>query len=101
LNPVFFVATVWAAIAFWRRSRRNPLLVYFFSMGAPLFLVYFFWSFHSRILPNWIVPSVLPLFCLMVGYWDTQWRLGVRSLKGALVAGLVIGLAAVIICHDT
>ncbi len=101
LNPVFFVAMVWAAIVFWRRNRHNPLLVYFFSMGAPLFLVYFFWSFHSRILPNWIVPSVLPLFCLMVGYWDTQWRLGVRSLKRAFVAGLAIGLPAVIICHDT
>ena len=38
LNPVFFVGFVWAAIAFWRRHRHDPRLVYFFSMGAPLFL---------------------------------------------------------------
>lgn len=101
LNPVFFVATVWAAIAFWRRSRRNPILVYFFSMGAPLFLVYFLYSFHSRILPNWIVPSVLPLFCLMMAYWDIQWRLGLRPLKNAFVAGVAIGLPLIIIGHDT
>src|SRR5262249_26896470 len=31
LNPVFFIAAVWAAIAFWRRNRHNPLLLYFFS----------------------------------------------------------------------
>jgi len=101
-NPVFFVATVWAAIALWRRSRHNPILVYFFCMGAPLFLVYFFWSFHSRIFPNWIAPSVLPLFCLMVGYWDTQWRLGSwLGLKKAVIAGCAIGVPLVIIAHDT
>ena len=31
-------AGLWAAVAFWRRQRHNPLLLYFFSMGAPLFL---------------------------------------------------------------
>src|SRR5205807_10654910 len=40
LNPVFFVAMIWACIAFWRRGRNNPKLVYFFSMGGPLFLCY-------------------------------------------------------------
>jgi membrane-associated phospholipid phosphatase len=102
LNPVFFVATVWAAIALWRRRRHNPILVYLFCMGAPLFLVYFLWSFHSRIFPNWIAPSVLPLFCLMVGYWDAQWRLGLSlRLKRAVVTGCAIGLPLVIIAHDT
>ena len=27
-------------------------------MGAPLFLGYWLYSFHSRILPNWIVAAV-------------------------------------------
>jgi membrane-associated phospholipid phosphatase len=101
LNPVFFVAMVWAGVLFWRRNRYNPKLVYFFSMGAPVFLIYFFWSFHSRIQPNWIVPSVLPLFCMMVIYWDTRWRMGLRTVKLALVYGLGFGLALVIIGHDT
>ncbi|HVV00902.1 MAG TPA: glycosyltransferase family 39 protein, partial [Verrucomicrobiae bacterium] len=101
LNPIFFVAAVWAAIAFWRTHRRNPLLLYFFSMGAPLFLCYFAWSFHSRILPNWIAPSVLPLFCLMIAYWDTRWRLGTRGLKPWLTVGLVLGFVVIILGYDT
>ena len=101
LNPIFFVATVWAAIAFWRRSRHNPRLVYFFSMGAPLFLAYLALSFHSRVLPNWIAPSILPLFFLMMIYWDTRWRLGSVKIKSWLIAGLALGFVAVVLCHDT
>jgi 4-amino-4-deoxy-L-arabinose transferase-like glycosyltransferase len=101
LNPIFFVATVWAAFAFWRRGRYDPRLVYLFSMGAPLFLSYLLYSFRSRILPNWIAPAVLPLFCLMVIYWDTRWRLGATRIKPWLISGLVLGLVAVLLCHDT
>lgn len=101
LNPVFFVAAVWAAAAFWRKSRRDPRLVYFFSMGAPLFLAYFAHSFRSRVLPNWIVPSVVPLFCLAVIYWDTRLRLGVAAVRAWLKAGLWLGLAVVVIGHKT
>jgi membrane-associated phospholipid phosphatase len=101
LNPIFFVATVWAAIALWRRGRHDPRLIYFLSMGAPPFLVYMLYSFRSRILPNWIAPSVLPLFCLMVTYWDTRWRLGVKRIKPWLSAGLALGLVAVVLGHDT
>jgi 4-amino-4-deoxy-L-arabinose transferase-like glycosyltransferase/membrane-associated phospholipid phosphatase len=101
LNPIFFVGMVWAAIAFWRRGRHNPLLVYLFSMGAPLFLCYLLYSFRARILPNWVAPSVLPLFCLMVIYWDTRWRLGVAKIKGWLIAGLSIGYALVMMGYQT
>jgi len=101
LNPIFFVATVWAAIVFWRRGRRDPRLVYFFSMGAPLFLAYLGHSFRSRVLPNWIAPSVLPLFCFMVIYWDTKWRLDPARLKPWLTAGLALGFMAVLLGHDT
>jgi membrane-associated phospholipid phosphatase len=101
LNPIFFVATVWACVVFWRRHRRDPRLLYFFSMGAPLFLAYFLYSFKSRILPNWIAPSVLPLFCLMVAYWDTRLRLGNKQIKPWLAAGLVLGAVLVILGHET
>lgn len=101
LNPIFFVATFWAAIVLWKRHRHHPHMVYFFCMGAPLFLAYWLYSFHSRILPNWIAPSVLPLICLMVVFWDTQWRLGVRWVKPWLKAGLVLGLFMVVLGHDT
>jgi hypothetical protein len=101
LNPIFFIAAVWACIAFWRRARHDPRLIYFFSMGAPLFLIYFLYTLHSGVLPNWIAPSVLPVFCVMVIYWDTRWRLGVRALKGWLIAGLGIGFVAIAFLHET
>ena len=101
LNPVFFIAAGWAAIAFWRRSRHDARLVFFFSMGAPLFLIYTLHSFRSRILPNWIAPSIAPLFCLMVIYWDTQWRLGRAKIRGWLTAGLALGLPLAFLLHDT
>jgi membrane-associated phospholipid phosphatase len=100
LNPIFFVATVWACIAFWRRGRHDPRLVYLFCMGAPLFLGYMLFSFHSAVKPNWIAPSVLPMMCLAVIYWDTRWRLGVRALKGWLIAGLAIGFVAIAFMHE-
>jgi membrane-associated phospholipid phosphatase len=101
LNPIFFVAMVWAAIVFWKRAKNHPALIYFFSMGAPIFLCYFLWSFRSRILPNWIAPSVVPLFCLMVAYWDTRWRLDSSRLKPWLVTGLTLGFAMVLLAHNT
>jgi 4-amino-4-deoxy-L-arabinose transferase-like glycosyltransferase/membrane-associated phospholipid phosphatase len=101
LNPVFFVAIVWAAVAFWRRGRHDPRLVYFFCMGAPEFLAYLLHSFRGRVLPNWIAPSVLPLFCFMVIYWDTRWRLGARRVKPWLVTGISLGFFFVILAHDT
>jgi hypothetical protein len=107
LNPVFFIAMLWAAIAFWRRGKNNPKLVFLFSMGAPLFFAYLLHSFRSRLLPNWIVPSVLPLFCLMVAYWDMRWRLdlapGWRSglRKVLLAVGLFLGFSLVFVGHNT
>ncbi|HWX22224.1 MAG TPA: glycosyltransferase family 39 protein [Candidatus Binatia bacterium] len=101
LNPIFFAAMVWAAVAMWRRGRHNPRLVYFFSMGAPLFLVFLLHALRSRNYPNWIAPSVLPLLALMVVYWDTQLRLGAARVKTWLTAGLVLGFAMVLVAHNT
>jgi len=101
LNPVYFIAAVWAAIAIWRRGRKTPLIVYLFSMGAPLFLFYSFYTLRARVLPNWIAPAVLPLLSLMVVYWEDRWREGVRLLKGWLKAGVGLGLVAVVLLHET
>jgi membrane-associated phospholipid phosphatase len=101
LNPVFFIAMIWAAVAFWRRNRRNPLLVYCFSMGAPVFIAYFLQAIRARTLPNWIAPAVIPLFCLMTIYWDIRYRLGAKQVKPWLATGLVLGFAVVILGHNT
>ena len=101
LNPIFFVATIWACIAFWRRGRHDPRMVYLFSMGAPLFIIYLLFTLHSKVLPNWIAPSVLPMMCVAAIYWDTRWRLGVRALRVWLIAGLAIGFVGIGIMHET
>jgi hypothetical protein len=88
LNPVYFVFIVWAAVAFWYRPPRSGVMVYFFSMGAPLFLFYFLYTFRARVQGNWIAPAVAPLFCLAVVYWEARWREGARRVKPFFIAGL-------------
>ena len=100
INPFYFLAVIWAAVMFWRRQRGRPLPVYFFSMGAPLFLCYLLFSLHSRVFANWIAPSVVPLLCLGVVYWDGQWQKGLRAAKFWLVGGLVLGALATVLMHD-
>lgn len=101
MNPVFFVASVWAMFGFWRSRKEKPLQVYLFAMSAPVFLGYWLYSLHSRILPNWIAAAVVPMFCLMVAYWSARWPERRAFLRGWLIAGLAVGAVAVIICHDT
>ena len=101
LNPVFFVSAMWAMVTFWRRYRQDLRQVYFFSMGAPLFLIYLGWTIHSQVLPNWIAPSVLPLFCLMAIFWEEERLRGLRRVIPSLVGGLVFGFIVVVILHDT
>jgi hypothetical protein len=100
LHPLFFVAALWAALAFWRRGSGDPLSLYFFAMGAPLFLGYFILSWHSRILGNWIAPAIIPLFCLAAIYWWKRWEEGARFLKPLLVGGLIFGAVVVAILHE-
>jgi 4-amino-4-deoxy-L-arabinose transferase-like glycosyltransferase/membrane-associated phospholipid phosphatase len=101
LNPVFFIGALWAMFAFWKRRRARPLWLYFFCMGAPVFLGYWLYSFHSRILPNWIAPAVVPMFCLMVAYWDERQRAGSRLVKPFLATGLALGFFAVAILFQS
>jgi hypothetical protein len=101
LNPVFFVGALWAMAVFWRCRPVRPLELYFFCMGGVVFLGHLAYSLHSRVLPNWIAPAVLPMYCLMMSYWERRWREGLGHVKGWLIGGLVFGLAAVILLHDT
>lgn len=100
-NPLIFIGIVWAAVAFWKRDKGNQLMVYCFSMGAPLFLFYFLYTLRARVQPNWIAPSVLPLFCLAICYWEHRQREGIRWLKPWLVAAFLIGFIPLALLHDT
>jgi hypothetical protein len=101
LNPVFFVGALWAMAGFWRKRGEHPLELYFFCMGPAVFLGHCVWSLRSRIMPNWIAPAVVPMFCLTLMYWDARWRDGLRWVKGWLKGGLVLGLVLVAVMHNT
>jgi 4-amino-4-deoxy-L-arabinose transferase-like glycosyltransferase len=99
LNPIFFVGMIWAGVAFWRARPRDPRMVYFFSMSAPLVFAYLLQSFHARVLPNWIAPAIVPLLFVMVLYWEQYWQR--PWLRRAFYTGLGVGLAAMIFLTDT
>jgi len=101
LNPWFFVATLIALVALWRTARRDLRQVYFFCMGTPVFLLYVLLALKSRVQPNWIAPSVLPMFCVMVLYWESRFREQPRLLKLWLASGLGFGLVMVAVIHNT
>jgi membrane-associated phospholipid phosphatase len=97
LNPIFFIAMLWAMFAAWKRRAEKPFWFYLLCMGAPLFLGYWLFSFHSRVLPNWIAAAVPPLFCLMGAVWsESKFR-----LKPWLVGGLVLGIVFSVFMHDS
>ncbi len=100
LNPIFGVAMIWAVIAFWRRQRHDGRMIYFYSMGAPIVFVYLLLSLRSRVLPNWIVPAIIPWCCLMVIYWDTRWRLGARAMIHWLRAGFIVSVVMMVVCFN-
>ncbi len=100
LHPFFFVAALWAALAFWRKGRRDPFQLLLFCMGGPLFFGCFFLSWHSHVQPNWIAPSVIPLFCLMAVYWSKRWERNSTVLRPVLAGGIALGLALIVVMHD-
>jgi membrane-associated phospholipid phosphatase len=96
LNPFFFVGALCACVVFWKWRRENPLLLYLFCMGAPVFFGHWLFSLHSRVLPNWIAASVLPMFCLMVAC-GTRYP---RCARIFLTGGLGLGLIITVLMHD-
>jgi 4-amino-4-deoxy-L-arabinose transferase-like glycosyltransferase/membrane-associated phospholipid phosphatase len=101
LNPVFLVGALWAMAGFWKHRQQNPIELYFFCLGGVVFLGHWAYALHSRIMPNWVAPAVLPMYCLMVSYWSRRWRNGLHAVKGWLVTGLVLGLGIVALMHQS
>ncbi|HXG46524.1 MAG TPA: glycosyltransferase family 39 protein, partial [Methylomirabilota bacterium] len=101
LNPVFFVGMLAALAGVWKLRRQDALLLYLLCMGAPVFLGYWAYTLHSRVLPNWIAPAVAPLFCLMVIWWDRRWSAGSRLVPRWLATGVTLGAVMVVVLHDT
>jgi 4-amino-4-deoxy-L-arabinose transferase-like glycosyltransferase/membrane-associated phospholipid phosphatase len=113
LNPVFFVAALWAMLKFWKlqsesaspqpgrpASGGSEPMLYLFCMGGPVFLGHWLYTLHSQVQPNWIAPAVVPMFCLMVLYWGHRWREGARGIIGWLRGGVILGLVVVVFAHE-
>jgi membrane-associated phospholipid phosphatase len=101
LNPIFFVGVIWALLAFRKNPGRTVLWDYFFCMGAPVFIGYAAFALYKRAFPNWIAVAVVPLFCLMVLYWQERLAYGWWWPKRGLIVGFGIGALAVILLHNT
>jgi 4-amino-4-deoxy-L-arabinose transferase-like glycosyltransferase/membrane-associated phospholipid phosphatase len=99
LNPVFFVGFTWAALALWKRTPRDRLQVYLFSMGATTFGLYLLQSLHARVLPNWIAPSVVPFLALMVVFWRPRWN--EPQVRRTWAWGFGLGVVAFVLLADT
>ena len=98
---MFFVGAFVALWAVARTMKRDGRLAYFFCMGAPVFVLYIFLSLRSRVQPNWVAPSVLPMFVVMVIYWDARFKAGTFRVKAWLAAGLVIGFCLAIVLTES
>ena len=101
LNPIFFVGAIWAMFGFWKFRRERPLWLYLFCMGAPVFLGHLLWSLHSRILPNWIAVSILPMFCLMAAYWNEKFQSGWRFVKPVFTISVALGIFAIAMMYQS
>jgi hypothetical protein len=99
LNPIFFIGILMAMIAVWRHTDRDSRKMYFFWMGAPLFLFYLAFTLHSRVFPNWIAPAILPLICLMVLFWHKYWNKII--VRRCFLTGVGIGITLTSLLHDT
>lgn len=100
-NPIWFAAMLAAAVGVLRQYRDEPRLLYLLSMGAPVFLIYLAWTLHSRVMLNWIAPSILPLLAMTALYWHLRrptWRPWHRRAYGI---GLGLGLLMLLPMHDS
>ena len=97
LNPVFFIGALWALAAAWKWRKERPLWLWLFCLSAPVFLGHALFTLHSQVLPNWIAPSVPPMFCLMALYWREQkW-----NYRPWFAGGLLFGILVACVMHST
>jgi len=101
LNPFFFIAAWVAGVGVWLRKQKSKLELYLFCMGAPLFLFLLLYSLKARILPNWIAPSIVPLFAMTVLYWRDRWKPEARLIRYWSTTGVLFGLITVVLLHNT
>lgn len=111
LNPFFFASIGHASLISLRDRLKNgssdssignpPISTYLWCFGGPLFLFYLGYTIRARVQPNWIAASVLPLLLFATLFWHRRWQAGDFRVRFYLIAGLVLGLPALVLLHET
>lgn len=113
VNPVFFIAILWAIIGFWTsrpqkergetetfETRRNAM-AYCLAMGLPVLLFYFAYTIRARVQPNWPAAAFPALGLFAVLWWNQRHREGSKTGLRLLVTGVAIGFPLCVILHET
>ncbi len=109
LNPLFFIALILALVRFWRCDWKlrsaSPhsvaLRLYLFCHGGIVLGFYLLYTLKTRVHPNWIATSLVPLLLFTFFVAHDCWRAGASWPRRMLVAGLSLGLPLVVLLHDT
>ncbi len=108
-NIVFAVAILWAAALFVRRdlklrsamTARQSLELFLLCQGIVVLGFYTLYTFKTRVLPNWIAASVVPLLLFATLWWHRQWQAGHRAPKWFIALGLALGIPLIICGYNT
>ncbi len=99
-SPVLFLAVAWAVIARLKRINQQFKILFLFWFGAPVFIFYFFLSFHKAAAPNWDALAMIGFGLLAVAFWEE--RMNSRKwLKPLAATGLIVALVMSAIVLDT
>ena len=101
LTPLFLVGMVVAAIALWRNQSHETRVKFLLTQFLPIQGICLLFSLNSRVLPNWIAPTLLPGIIMLVAYWRPlferapKWRTPVWIALGlGLLVTLLLHLAS-------
>lgn len=109
LNPLFFIALIVVLVRFWRHEWKlrevqpgpTALRLYLFCHGGLVLGFYLLYTLKTRVHPNWIATSLVPLLLFTFFVAHDRWRAGALWPRRMLVAGISVGLPLVILMHDT
>jgi len=101
LSPLIMIGIVIAAVGLWRSQRDQPRVKLLLSHFLPIQIMYLVISLNSKVLANWIAPSLISGIVLLVVFWKqlitriparrwTAWSaLGVASVMTVLLHAVI------------
>ena len=80
VTPLLLVGMLMAVIVLWRTKSDEARIKHLLSQYVPIQAMYLVLSLNSRVLPNWIAPSLITGIVLLVAFWrrfvsdNPRWR---------------------------